>query len=404
MLSRGAFRTQRAEGPEPAGRVFPVTPAVRCVARTTGSVVAEQPPPRLRLFVADPIPRADADQLRQCDSRATAEPRGVADRRGGQDRAGAQVLGDHRHDPVARTVRQFQQPAVGGRQAGIARQRHAQRLRDARHRRGGAHRVAVAAAVDHRRLGAAQVRPRHPPGPHLLAHLPDPGPAAQRAPVPGAVEHRAAGHHQGGQVHRRGAHDQRRDRLVTAAEQHDPVDGVGPDQLLDDHRGEVAEVHGRRSHQRLAQRGHRHLQRHAARLPHAPLHMLGDLPEVPVARGEVRPGVADDDLRAPVERVVGQAAAHPRPVDERVAAVPGVPGLRPRRTRSRIRIRTRHRWPRSRLRHTRRTSAAVPGAGSTISHRAGQRRAARDTTARQPHAGLASYAATARLLVGTRVR
>jgi hypothetical protein len=55
--------------------------------------------------------------------------------------------------------------------------------------------------------------------------------------------------------------------------------------------------------------------------------VLGDLAEVPVARGEVRPGVADDDLWPTVERVVGQAATHPGAVDERVAVVTGVPVL-----------------------------------------------------------------------------
>jgi hypothetical protein len=92
-------------------------------------------------------------------------------------------------------------------------------------------------------------------------------------------------------------------------------------------------------------------------------------------------------------------------VDERVAAVPGVPGLRPRRTRSRVRFRTRHRWPRSRRRHIPpdvggrfpvRDLPSLTGQDNDVPHAT--------PTARQPHAGLASYAATARLLVGTRVR
>ena len=275
-------------------------------------------------------PAGDREQVHHGVGRAADRgdgPHGVAQRRGREDRGRAQVLGHHRDDAVARRVRQRQQTAVGRGQARVARQRHAQRLGDARHGRRGAHRVAVAAAADHGGFGAAQVGAGHPACADVLAHLPDAGAAAKELAVKAAVEHRSAGDHERRQIDRRGAHQQRRHGLVAPAEQHHPVDGVGADQLLDHHRGEVAEEHGRRPQQGLAKRRHGQLQRHPTRLPHPALDVLGDLPEVAVAGREVRPGVADDDLGPAVERVVGQAAAHPGAVDERVAVVTGVPLL-----------------------------------------------------------------------------
>ena len=106
-------------------------------------------------------------------------------------------------------------------------------------------------------------------GPHLLAEPPHVGAAAQRrAPeVPG--QHRPARHDEGRQVDRGRRHQQRRDRLVAAAEQHHAVDRVGAQHLLGRHRGQVAPEHRGRPHLRLAQRHHRQVQRHPAGLPDA---------------------------------------------------------------------------------------------------------------------------------------
>ena len=79
------------------------------------------------------------------------------------------------------------------------------------------------------------------------------GAAAQRHPAERAGQHRPAGDDDGGQVDRRRGHEQRRDRLVAAAEQHEPVDRVGPEHLLHRHRGEVAPEHRGRPDLRLAQ-------------------------------------------------------------------------------------------------------------------------------------------------------
>ena len=149
------------------------------------------------------------------------------------------------------------------------------------HRRRGAHRVAVAAAADHRRLrrGGSCLR-RQRARPDLLGQPPHVGAAAERHAAERAGEHRPARHDHGRQVDRRGGHQQRRDRLVAAAEQHHAVDRVGPQHLLGGHRGHVAPQHRGRPDLRLAQRHHRQVQRHAAGLPHAAGGRLGHLVQV----------------------------------------------------------------------------------------------------------------------------
>ena len=83
--------------------------------------------------------------------------------------------------------------------------------------------------------------------------------------------------------------------LVAAAEQHHAVHGVGADDLLRLHRQQVAVEHRRRLHVRLAHGEDGHLQREAARLPDAALHLLRAQAEVGVAGVRVAPGVEDAD-------------------------------------------------------------------------------------------------------------
>jgi hypothetical protein len=95
---------------------------------------------------------------------------------------------------------------------------------------------------------------------------------------------------------------------------------VGANALLHVHRGEVEEQHRGGTHERLAQRHHRELEREAARLQHPALDALGQVAEVRVARRHLAPGVADADDRTPVEQVVRQALVlHPRSMHHAVA-------------------------------------------------------------------------------------
>jgi hypothetical protein len=76
--------------------------------------------------------------------------------------------------------------------------------------------------------------------------------------------------------------------------------------LLDLHRKQVAVEHGRRLHEGFRQRYSRHLDGEAASLQDTPLHIVDAVPEMRVARVEVRPGVddRDDRLARPVRWIV----------------------------------------------------------------------------------------------------
>ena len=111
-----------------------------------------------------------------------------------------------------------------------------------------------------------------------------------------------------GRSARRCAHQQRGRGLVAAHQQHDAVERMGADRLLDVHGGEVAEQHGRRPHRHLAERRDREFERKPASVQHAVADMLGDGAEMRVAGVQLGPGVADADDRAALELVLREAA------------------------------------------------------------------------------------------------
>ena len=88
------------------------------------------------------------------------------------------------------------------------------------------------------------------------------------------------------------------------------VGRIGAQQLLGLHREQVAVEHRRRLLERLGERDRRHLDREAAGLPDAALHLLGALAEVRVARVDVAPRVDDRDHR--LAEVVAARVAHLR--------------------------------------------------------------------------------------------
>ena len=154
-------------------------------------------------------------------------------------------------------------------------------------------------------------------------HTSVPQPSAHAAERAG--QHRAARNDDGGQVDRRRGHQQRRDRLVATAEQDHAVDRVGSQHLLGRHRGHVAPQHRGRTHERLAERHHRQVQRYAASLVDALLDALGDFVQVRVARREVGRGVGDRDVRPAVEGVRRKTSTHPGAMNVGVAIRTGVP-------------------------------------------------------------------------------
>ena len=126
--------------------------------------------------------------------------------------------------------------------------------------------------------------------------------------MPVAAQHRARRHVDRRQSHADRAHDQAGRGLVAAAHQHGAVDRMAAQQFLAFHGEEVAVEHGRRLHERLGKRHRRQLDRKAAGLPDAALHVLGALAQMAVARIDLAPGVDDADhrLAGPILAVIAE--------------------------------------------------------------------------------------------------
>ena len=122
-----------------------------------------------------------------------------------------------------------------------------------------------------------------------------------------AVEHRPARHRNGRQVHACRSHQTGWRRFVAAGQQHHPVERIGADAFLHVHARQVAVEHGRWLHQRLAERSNRKFERKAPGLVHPALDLLGQDPQMGVARIQVRPRVADPDHGPAVEHLLGMA-------------------------------------------------------------------------------------------------
>jgi hypothetical protein len=166
-------------------------------------------------------------------------------------------------------------------------------------------------------LGIDKLRFADGAGPQCVVHRPQVGARPDEFTPEPAAQHRASGDNDCRKVTARRAHQGGWRGLVTPAEEHDPVDRVRPDRLLDVHAHEVAQKHARRADQWLAEGRHRKLDRKAPGLIDASLHCLGENPKVAVAWRQIRPRVADADHRSPVEHSVWRALVlHPRAVDE----------------------------------------------------------------------------------------
>ena len=268
------------------------------------------------------------DRVGRAADRAVDHDR-VLERLLGEDLRHLQVLVHHVDDPPPAHARQQLAPRIDGRNRGVGGQAHAERLDHRRHRRRRAHRHAMAGGARHARLGLDQVRHLHLAGLQHLGELPHVRAGADVLAAELAVQHRSTGYADRRQVARRRAHQQRRRGLVATHHQHDAVEGIGADRLLDVHRRLVAEQHRRGPHQRFAQAHHRKLDGEATGIEDAVAHVLRQFAEMRVARCCLRPRVADADDRPAVELVVRHALVlHPRAVDHRVAVVAREPGLR----------------------------------------------------------------------------
>ena len=150
-------------------------------------------------------------------------------------------------------------------------------------------------------------------------HLPNDGASPDIAAVVLAVKHRPTRDHNGWHVAACRAHQQCGRCFIAAGEQHDRINRVPPDRLFDIHAGQITGQHGGRSEVRLAIGKDRKLHGIAAGFKHALFHMLGDLAEMCVAGGQLRPGVANADDRFSLKFVIRNALIlHPAAVHEAV--------------------------------------------------------------------------------------
>ena len=241
--------------------------------------------------------RATAERHQQRDR--------VVERRGREDLRGPGAFVRERDGARAGQLGGAHAAGLDGGDRRRAGQAHPERLDERRERRRGAELVAVPERRRRRCLQLGERLLRHAPGAQLVGVVPEVGAGAELAPAEVRGLRRAAGDHDRRHARARGAHELRGHRLVAAAEQHDGVERVGADALLDVHRHEVAEEHRRRLHEVLAERDRRELERQPPGLQDAALDRLGHPAEMQVAVDELRPRVADADHRAAAQGGAG---------------------------------------------------------------------------------------------------
>ena len=189
-----------------------------------------------------------------------------------------------------------------------ARQAHAQGLGERIHRRGGAHRVAVA---DRGRRGGDDLHEL------LIVDLAlgevGAGPPHDRAragalAVMPAVVHRSAREHDRRNVDRRRRHDAGRGRLVAAGRQHHSVEKIAHQHLDQAEIGEIAVKRRRRPLARLLNGVDRKFERHAAGRGDPVAHPLGEFEVVAVAGRKIGAGLGDADDRLARAQLAGRQA------------------------------------------------------------------------------------------------
>ena len=191
---------------------------------------------------------------------------------------------DHLDDAITRQMSQALAPRIRSWDRRAARQRQPDSLDHAGHRRGRTHGHAVAVRARNPGLGLQVIQARDAPGPQLGGKAIDIRSGTDILIAELAVEHRPARHRNGRQIHARRPHQTGWRRFVAAGQQHHSVERIGADAFLHVHARQVAVEHGSWLHHCLAERGNRKFERKAPGLVHAALDLLGQNPQMGVAR------------------------------------------------------------------------------------------------------------------------
>ena len=241
--------------------------------------------------------RVDVDRRigRAADRRVGDD--GVLERLARDDVGGLHVLPDHLDGAPAGVIGHLATLAVGSGDGGRARQGHAERLGKRIHRRGSAHRVAMADRGSRRADEVDELLVVELAGGVQLARLPGDGAGAGPLAFVPSVEHRADIERDRRKIDGRCRHDAGRHRLVAARQEDDPVERVAVEDLDKREVGEIAVEAGGRALAGLLDRVARKLERHAAGDRNSVTHALGQLDMVAVAGRQVGPGLSDADDR-----------------------------------------------------------------------------------------------------------
>ncbi len=208
----------------------------------------------------------------------------VDERRLGQDRRRLQIGPDHVDDPRSGRRAHSHVIRIHRRQRRRARQAHAERLGNRRHRRGGAHDLTGPRRARDAGLHFIPVVLADRSGPQFGPVLHRVRADAQLRTAQVAAQHDAGRHIDRRQVHRQRAHQETRRRLVAAADQHRAVDRMLAQQFLGFERQQIPIQHRRRLDHHFAERERRQFDGKTAGLPDAPAHRVGALAQVEVAR------------------------------------------------------------------------------------------------------------------------
>ena len=219
----------------------------------------------------------------------------VLERFAGENVGRLQILVHQFDRAQARLVGDLPALAIGRRDRGATRQRHAERFGERVHGRGRAHGVAMPGRRRRRGDEIDEFVIIDLAGGELLARLPHDRAGARALALPPAVQHRPAGEHDGGEIHRRRRHDAGGRRLVAARGQHHAVERIAEQQFDEAEIGEVAVERRGRPFAGLLDRMHRKFERDAAGGADALADALGELQVMPVAGREVRARLRDAD-------------------------------------------------------------------------------------------------------------
>ena len=226
----------------------------------------------------------------------------------GQDVRRLQVFPHHVDDARAGLIGDLAAFAVGGRDRRASRQRHAERLGQRIHGRGGAHGVAVAGRWRRRGHDIHEFLVVDLAGDQPFAGFPDHGAGASALAVVPAVQHRPAGEHDRRQVDRRRRHQAGRGGLVAAGGQDDAVERIAEQDFDQSEIGQVAVKCRSRALAGFLDRVHREFHGDAAGGADALPDPMRQLEVMAIAGRQVVAGLRDaDNGHAGLQFVAGQA-------------------------------------------------------------------------------------------------